>query len=291
MVHNGIEYAEMQHLSEATMVLRRGLGHSVEEIADLFDLWNAGELESFLVEITAKILRTPDPQRPGEPLLDAVLDRAGQKGTGRWTVQAALDLNVATPSIAAAVDARVLSSQLDLRVRAGKVFDGAGRAALEGVAPDDVRAALFASRIAAYSQGFALLAAASRELDYGTDLAEIARIWKAGCIIRARLLEDARRILAGGGDALLALEPDFRTALQERLPAWRNVLGAAARAGLPVPGLSSSLGWFETLTTERGSASLIQAQRDYFGAHRYERVDAPGKLVHTDWEELLGKRD
>jgi 6-phosphogluconate dehydrogenase len=286
MVHNGIEYGDMQLIAEVATLLRDGVGLAPAQVADVFAAWNGGELESYLVEITADIYRTPDPQsREGAPLLDAILDRAGQKGTGRWTVQAALDLGVAVPTIAAAVDARVLSAARELRVRAESAFGGPRSLSIGDLELDDLRDALYASKIASYTQGFALLRSASAEYGYGTDLAEVARIWKAGCIIRARFLDHVR---AAFGTApppeLLALAADFSADLARRVSAWRRVVAKATGAGIPIPGIAASLAWLDTLTTARGSASLIQAQRDYFGAHTYERIDAPGVAVHTDWK-------
>jgi 6-phosphogluconate dehydrogenase len=286
MVHNGIEYGDMQLIAE-TAVLLRGVGLGPEEVADTFDEWNQGELESFLVEITAKIFRVPDPERPGSLLLDAVLDRAGQKGTGRWTAMAAIDLGVAIPTIAAAVDARVLSADVELRARAEAAFRDPRRAALTGISPEDLRDALYASKIASYTQGFALLEAGSRAQGYGTDRAEIARIWKAGCIIRARFLDDVRAAFEAEPNALLALAAGFPDALAARLPAWRRVVAAGAAGGVPSPGLAASLAWFDSLATARGSANLIQAQRDYFGSHTYERIERPGSFVHTDWANAV----
>ena len=283
MVHNGIEYGDMQLIAETALLLRRGLELAPDQIADTFATWNRGELQSFLIEITAEIFRVLDTDEPGALLLDAVLDRAGQKGTGRWTVGTALDLGVAIPTIATAVDARVLSSEVDLRRRAEGAFEGPPGQPLEGVTRDDLRNALYAAKIASYTQGFALLAAGSREYGYDTDLAEVARIWQAGCIIRARLLDAVRSAFAAEPDTLLVLAGPFRAELAARLPAWRRVVAAAATAGQPAPGLATSLGWFDTLVTARGSANLIQAQRDAFGAHTYERVDRPGKLVHSEW--------
>jgi 6-phosphogluconate dehydrogenase len=294
MVHNGIEYGDMQLIAEIASLLRDGLGLSPARCAETFAAWGEAELESYLVEITAAIFRTADPEIPGGLLLDAVLDRAEQKGTGRWTLEAALELGVAIPTIAAAVDARLLSADRERRLEASARFprDGAkGASGLSGVSVDDLRAALYAAKIASYSQGFDLLARASAAYGYGTDLAEIARIWKAGCIIRARILDRVRGAFAQPAGAtgattpppLLALAPDFVVELRDRLPGWRRTVAAAASAGIPVPGLAASLAWFDTLTTARGSASLIQAQRDYFGHHGYERVDAPGRSVHTDW--------
>jgi 6-phosphogluconate dehydrogenase len=284
MVHNGIEYGDMQLIAETALLLRRGLGLEPAAIADRFERWNEGELESFLIEITGEIFRVPDSKQPGALLLDAVLDRAGQKGTGRWTVRAALDLGVAVPTIASAVDARVVSADLDLRSRAEAAFDGPPGQPLEGVTVDDLRDALYAAKIASYTQGFAMLAAGSKAHGYGTNLAEIARIWKAGCIIRARFLDSVRSTFATDPGATLALADGFRDELTRRLPAWRRVVSKATAAGQPIPGLAASLTWFDTLITARGSADLIQAQRDSFGSHTYERVDRPGTFVHSEWK-------
>jgi 6-phosphogluconate dehydrogenase len=283
MVHNGIEYGDMQLIAETALLLQRGLGLAHPAVADVFDEWNGGELESYLIEITADIFRIPDPERPGNWLVDAVLDRAGQKGTGRWTAKAALDLAIAAPTISAAVDARVQSADVEGRAAAEAAFGARGGSRVSGIDTDDLRAALYASKIASYTQGFALLREASAQRDYGTNAAEVARIWKAGCIIRARFLDDVRAAFDAEHDGLLALAPYFRAALTERLPAWRRVVGAAIAAGLPVPGLAASLSWFDTLTTARGSANLIQAQRDCFGSHTYERVERPGEFVHSSW--------
>lgn len=283
MVHNGIEYADMQLIAESATLLRAGLGLDAPAVAETFDAWNASELESFLIQITADIFRTPDPEGEGGALLlDAILDRAGQKGTGGWTVRAALELGVAVPTIAAAVDARVLSSNKELRVEAARRANGGGAGPLAGVTRDDLEHALYAAKIASYTQGFALLAAASEARDYGTDPAEVARIWTGGCIIRAALLERAvEAFRADPQPALLSFA--FQRELTERLPAWRRVVAAAVSAGHPVPALAASLSWYDTLVTAEGSANLIQAQRDYFGSHTYERVDRPGVRVHTDW--------
>jgi 6-phosphogluconate dehydrogenase len=286
MVHNGIEYADMQLIAEVATLMRDGIGWPWGQVADVFAEWSRGELESYLVEITADILRAPDPQRPGELLIDAILDRAGQKGTGRWTVVAAAEHGVAIPTIAAAVDARLLSVAKDLRARAEAALSPA-RGPVAGVSREDLRDALYAAKIASYTQGFALLQAASEARDYGTNLAEVARIWTGGCIIRAGFLERIRAAFAPGDAAarpeLLVLAPEFAADIARRLPGWRRVVAAAAAAGLPSPGLSASLAWFDTLTRARGSAALIQAQRDYFGNHTYERVDAPGVFVHSEW--------
>ncbi len=284
MVHNGIEYGDMQLIAETAVLMRQGLGLADAETADVFAGWNEGELESYLIDITADIFTARDPQHPDHLLVDAVLDRAGQKGTGRWTVESALELGVALPTVAAAVDARIMSAGLERRKAAAAKLDLKREGVLAGVSVDDLRDALYAAKIASYTQGFDLLARASAERDYGTDLAEVARIWKAGCIIRARFLDRVREAFESDETPeLLALADGFAEDLERRVPAWRRVVAAAVQAGIPVPGLSTSLAWLDTLTTERGSASLIQAQRDYFGSHTYERIDAPGEFVHTDW--------
>lgn len=284
MVHNGIEYGDMQLIAEVTTLLRDGMGAAPERAADVFSRWNEGELKSYLVEITADILRVKDKQNAnGGLLVDAILDKAGQKGTGRWTVIAAAELGVAIPTIATAVEARVLSSQKDLRIETERAF-GAHHGALANVSEDDLRDALYGAKIASYTQGFQLLTTASEAHKYGTDMAEVARIWTAGCIIRASFLDRVRSAFARTpAPSLLALSPEFVDDVKKRLPGWRKVVSAAASAGFATPGLSASLAWFDTISTARGSAAMIQAQRDYFGAHTYERSDNPGVAVHTQW--------
>jgi 6-phosphogluconate dehydrogenase len=283
MVHNGIEYGDMQLIAETALLLRRGLGMPAEAVAETFSRWNETELESFLVQLTAEIYRTPDPQNPQGLLVDAILDRAGQKGTGKWTIMAGAELGVPIPTIAAAVDARGLSSTKELRVTAERAF-APTRALLSNVLVEDLKDALYASKVASYTQGFALMKLASEQFGYGTNLAEVARIWTAGCIIRAVFLDRIQQAFsASPAPDLLALAPDFVADLAKRLPAWRRVVAAASLAGVAVPGLSASLQWFDTLTTADGSANLIQAQRDAFGSHTYERRDKPGVFVHTDW--------
>ena len=281
MVHNGIEYGDMQLIAETVALMRDGLGLKPEAVADTFSEWNRGDLSSFLIEITADIFRKKEAN--GALLVDAILDKAGQKGTGKWTVIAASELSVPIPTIATAVDARLLSSAKDTRVRAEALHKPV-RGKLEGVSVNDLADALYASKIASYTQGFALLQAASDAFGYGTNLSEVARIWTAGCIIRAAFLKRVMAAFSGGKSELLALTPDFSADLARRLPAWRRVVAGAAKAGLAVPGLAVSLSWYDTLTTARGSASVIQAQRDYFGSHTYERIDNPGVAVHTEWK-------
>ena len=283
MVHNGIEYGDMQLIAETVLLLRRGLGCSALETAEVFAHWNQGELESYLVEITADALATPDPQHPDQPLVDAILDQAGQKGTGKWMVLAAAELGVPIPTIAAAVEARLLSATRDLRLHAAAHFPVQPRS-LEHVSIEDLRAALYVAKIASYTQGFALLRAASDTFGYGTNLAEMARIWTGGCIIRAGFLDDVRRAFQEDPRLeMLAFAPFLRQGIQSREAAWRRVVGAASAAGLPVPGLAGSLAWFDSLRNSFGSASIIQAQRDLFGSHTYERADHPGVAVHSQW--------
>jgi 6-phosphogluconate dehydrogenase len=284
MVHNGIEYGDMQLICEGAQLLRHGLGMSDSETADTFGRYNQGPLASYLIEITEKIFRFEDPERPGHLLVDAVMDAAGQKGTGRWTVIAALELGVPIPTIAAAVDARSLSAQRSLRLRSDEQLGGGSRPRLEAIDARDIESALYAAKLASYAQGFHMLRVASAERSYGIQLPEIARIWTAGCIIRARMLDRVREAFSVEPEPeLLVLAPFFAEQIRRAWPSWRKVVAAASSAGYPIPGLTASLGWLETLTTSRGTANLIQAQRDYFGSHTYERLDRPGEKVHTDW--------
>ena len=287
MVHNGIEYGDMQLIAETAALLRDGLELPASAVADTFAHWNEGELDSYLIEITADLFRVLDPVKAdGSLLLDAVLDQAGQKGTGRWTVKAALDLAVAVPTIAAAVDARVLSAGKELREQ-GETLYGRPQTATPTLDADALKDALYAAKIASYTQGFGLLDAASQAHGYQTDLAEVARIWTAGCIIRARFLGEVRQAFAAESPPpLLAFAPNFVTELEQRIPALRRVVGAASHAGLAVPGLAASLTWFDTLTTKCGTANVIQAQRDTFGNHTYRRTDRPEEAVHTEWRKL-----
>jgi 6-phosphogluconate dehydrogenase len=289
MVHNGIEYGDMQLIAEVHSLLREGLEKTPAQTRDVFVAWNEGALKSYLIEITAGIVAARDPQGDG-PLVDQILDVAGQKGTGRWTSIMAVEAGVPLPTVTAAVDGRALSAMKAARVEAGRLFYGAirpGEARLHGVTVADLEAALYAAKLCSYSQGFSLLRAASEARDYGTDLAAVSRIWKAGCIIRAAFLDDVHAAFERRPDLpLLILDPDFAEALRARLPAWRRVVAAAVTAGLPVPALSASLAWFDGLARARGTANIIQAQRDWFGAHTYRRVDAPDVAVHSDWESL-----
>ena len=287
MVHNGIEYADMQLIAEAWDVLRRGLGMSAEDTAGVFESWNAGPLESFLIELTAHVCRVKDPVT-GQALVDVVLDKAGQKGTGRWTAQVALDLGVAVPTIAAAIDARVLSSMKDERVAASKIIGGpevdAGFAAgRQKQIVDDLASALYAARICSYAQGMALIRAGSDRYDWNVDLSEIGRIWKAGCIIRARLLDPVRQAFAAQ-PALrnLLTDPGIGDLVEAAQAGWRRTLARVAESGIPMPAHASAVAYFDSYRTARLPQSLTQAQRDAFGAHTYERIDRAG-AVHSEW--------
>jgi len=287
MVHNGIEYGDMQLIAEGYDLLRRGLGCGADELADIFGKWNEGPLQSFLIEITAKIFRVRDAET-GEPLVDKVLDKAGQKGTGKWTAQVALDLGVPIPTIAAAIDARVLSSMKEERVAASKVFNAA-----TGFSPSnreqfikDVHDALYAAKICSYAQGFALMRAGSREWKWGLDLREIARIWKAGCIIRAKFLDPIMRAYDRNEDLPnLLLDHAFRDDIVAAQDSWRRCTAFAQTSGIPTPAFSASLAYFDSYRTASLPQNLTQAQRDFFGAHTYQRNDkgADAPFVHSEW--------
>jgi 6-phosphogluconate dehydrogenase len=287
MVHNGIEYGDMQIIAEVYDVLHRGLGLSTPDIGDVFTEWNRGTLESFLVELTGQICKVIDPETK-QPLVDVIQDKAGQKGTGKWTAQVALDLGVAIPTIGAALDGRVLSSLKDERVAAGKVLSATDtRAPFAAGSREtwthDLRDALQGARVCSYAQGMALIAAGSAEYGWKVNLAEMARIWKGGCIIRARLLDPVRAAFtANPALANLLVDRTIGADMQRAAPGWRRVVSAAAAAGIPVPALSASLAYFDSYRTPRLPQNLTQAQRDAFGAHKYERVERPG-FVHSEW--------
>jgi 6-phosphogluconate dehydrogenase len=287
MVHNGIEYADMQLIAEAWDVQRRGLGLTAADTADVFEEWNRGRLESFLVELTARVCRVMDPET-GAPLVDVVLDRAGQKGTGRWTTQVALELGVAVPTIAAALDARGLSSLKEERVAASRTIAGPPLGAgFQGIdrreVIEDLEAALYAGRICAYAQGMALIRAGAAKYGWQIDLAEIGRIWKAGCIIRARLLDPVRAAFAAQpGLVNLLLDPHVGDLVEQAQGGWRRTIGRAASSGIPLPAHGSALSYFDSYRTAQLPQNLTQAQRDAFGAHTYERNDRPG-AVHSEW--------
>lgn len=284
MVHNGIEYAIMQLIAEVYDLLQRGLGLSAEALGELFSAWNDGELASYLIEITADIFRKVDPDT-GKPILDVILDEAKQKGTGKWTSQNAFDLGVPAHTINAAVASRIISGMKAARVEASQLIDGP-TPAFTGVPQqliDAAKEALYACMIIAYAQGFGLMKAASEEYGYDLDLKRIAKIWRAGCIIRADLLDDIMRAY-DSNQALsnLLLDDHFREEVIHRQGAMRYFISIGIGMGIPVYGMSSALAYFDAFRTKRLPANLIQAQRDYFGAHTYRRVDKDGSF-HTEW--------
>ena len=288
MVHNGIEYGDMQLIAEAYDMLRRGLGAGAEELAEIFDAWNKGPLESFLIEITAHIFRVKDDESSA-PLVDKVLDKAGQKGTGKWTAQVALDLAVPIPTIAAAIDARVVSSMKEERVAASSVIKGPASLSQPGNRDQfvkDVHDALYASKICSYAQGMALIQAGSAEWSWNVDMREMARIWKAGCIIRARFLDSIMRAYERDPRLKnLLLDDDFNSRIEQSQESWRRTVAYAAANGIPVPAMSGSLAYFDSYRSATLPQNLTQAQRDYFGSHTYQRNDrgADAPFVHTDW--------
>jgi len=284
MVHNGIEYGDMQLIAEVYDLLHRGVELSNAELADLFAEWNQGELQSYLIEITANILRYPD-KESGSPLVNYILDEAAQKGTGKWTSQNALDVGAPIPTINAAVESRILSSLKAQRVKASQVINGpkiefkSDRQRMIEAA----REALYASKITSYSQGMGLLKIASEEYQYDLNLTDIAKIWRAGCIIRAQLLGDIMDAYQHDpGLVNLLLNDTFRAAVESRQESWRIVVQTAVGMGIPILAMSASLAYFDAYRSERLPANLTQAQRDYFGAHTYHRIDREGSF-HTEW--------
>ncbi|KHL00444.1 NADP-dependent phosphogluconate dehydrogenase [Sinomonas humi] len=285
MVHNGIEYADMQVIGEAYDLLRAGAGIEPAEQAAIFEEWNKGELSSFLIEITAEVLRHVDP-KTGKPFVDVVVDAAGQKGTGRWTVQSALDLGSPVSGIAESVFARGISSQRAQREIAQETLAGhEGDVSLPENFVEDVRQALYASKLVSYAQGLDMLSSAAKEYGWDLKLDEIASLWRAGCIIRAELLKDIMEAYKGDEKpANLLFAPAFVKSVGDAVPAWRRVVATAVQLGIPVPVFSSSLAYYDGLRRKRLPAALIQGQRDLFGAHTYQRVDTEGTF-HTLWGE------
>ena len=285
MVHNGIEYADMQMIADTYFVMKNVLGMTAEEMADTWETWNKGELSSYLVEITARILRKAD-EMTGKPLVDVILDVAKQKGTGRWTSMSALELGVPAPTITEAVFARTMSSQKEERLVLSKRYRDL---AFEGTEVDrpavleDLRQALYASKICAYAQGFNLLEEAGKVYGWDLQMGRIAKIWRSGCIIRARFLDTVSEIFEKeSGMTNLLASGYFSQVLYGARASWGRIISLAVESGAAVPALSSALAYFDSYRTARGSANLLQAQRDCFGAHTYERIDKEGAF-HTDW--------
>ena len=287
MVHNGIEYGDMQLIAEAYDLLKNTLGLGHKELHEIFAEWNkTEELDSFLIEITADIFKKMD-EETGKALVEVIVDKAGQKGTGRWTVMSALEIGASIPTITAAVNARIMSSEKEERLVAAKeltgpkaTFDGDKKAFI-----NKIRDALYCSKICSYAQGMDLLSKASTLNDYKLDLGETARIWKGGCIIRAAFLNKIKKAYDENAKLPnLLLAPEFKQTILDRQDAWREVVATAAKVGIPVPAFSASLDYFDSYRRERLPQNLTQAQRDYFGAHTYQRLDKEG-VFHTEWAE------
>ena len=292
MVHNGIEYGDMQMICEAYWIMRNILGLGAKELKEVFTEWNKGELDSYLIEITGEIFGKVDPDT-GKPVVDIILDTAGQKGTGKWTSQSALDLGVAAPTVAEAVFARCLSAVKEERVAASKVvsgvtekFTGDKREFIEAV-----RQALYASKICSYAQGFQLMRMAAKEYGWDLHYGDIALLWRGGCIIRATFLEKIKAAFDREPQlANLLVDDFFKGEIERCQKSWRRVVAQAVLSGVPVPAFSSALAYFDGYRSGNLPANLLQAQRDYFGAHTYERVDRPrGEIYHTEWTESSGK--
>ncbi len=286
MVHNGIEYGDMQMICEAYSLMSKGLAMTPDEMHNVFAEWNKGELDSYLIEITRDIMAKKDDET-GKPMVDLILDTAGQKGTGKWTSTAALDLGIPTMTIAEAVFARTISAIKDERVEAAKQLADLDNK-IEGNKEDlleMIRQALFASKICSYAQGFQLMRAAADENNWNLNFGDIALMWRGGCIIRAQFLEEIKAAFDKNPDLRnLLLSDYFKNIIETHQTAWRKVIALAVQAGIPVPAFSSSLAYYDSYRSARLPANLLQAQRDYFGAHTYERIDKPrGEFFHTNW--------
>ena len=287
MVHNGIEYADMQVISEAYDMMSKALGMGASEIGDVFAEWNKGDLESFLIEITAEVLHHTD-QTSGKPFVDVILDQAAQKGTGAWTVQTALDLGVPVTGIAEATFARSTSGSTPQREAARGVLKAEAQTleiADKAQFIDDLQKALYAAKLVSYSQGFDEIAAGAKEYGWDIDLGAMARIWRGGCIIRARFLNRITEAYERDANLpLLLADAYFTEEIAKCIPAWRRIVAFAAASGYPVPVFSSTLSYYDAVRAERLPAALVQAQRDYFGAHTYQRVDTEGTF-HVEWTQ------
>lgn len=291
MVHNGIEYGDMQMICEAYSLMKNLLKMSAEEMGEIFTEWNKEELDSYLIEITSEILAKKDDET-GKPVVDIILDTAGQKGTGKWTSESALDLGMPTMTIAEAVFARCISALKDERVAASKILVGPEKESeidkKEFIA--NIRRALFASKICSYAQGYQLMKAAEKEYGWELNFGEIALMWRGGCIIRATFLGDIKKAFDNNPDlANLLLDPFFKNIIDDCQQAWRKVVAKAVECGIPVPAFSSALAYYDSYRSAVLPANLLQAQRDYFGAHTYERIDKPREeFFHTKWTETSG---
>lgn len=282
MVHNGIEYADMQMIAEVYGLMRDGLGFQAEKISEIFHKWNEGPLKSHLIEITAKVSQVIDDES-GKPILDVILDRAGQKGTGRWTVIEAQHLATSISTIEAAVAARILSSQLFIRKSGESIFGAApGKVDPESVTIEKLENALLAGKVACYSQGFSMLDSASTEFSWQLPLPDIAKIWRAGCIIRSTMLNEMVNALSELKGEPLMFAPYFAQIMKDTNDDLREVVAQAVRSGNPVPALSTGISYFDSIRTIRSTANMIQAQRDFFGAHGFERIDKEGSF-HGNW--------
>ena len=291
MTHNGIEYGDMQLIGEAYQIMKEGLGMTPDEMHQVFKSWNEGELESYLIEITRDILARKD--EDGTPLVDKILDTAGQKGTGKWTVISSQELGIPITLIAEAVYARCVSAMKESRVRAAKAFKPVNPriAGPREVWVEDIRKALYASKIISYTQGYMLMRAAAQQHGWNLNYGGIALMWRGGCIIRSRFLGDIKAAFdKKPGLENLLFDPFFKKAMKGCLRSWRKVVSTAVRKGIPVPAFSTALAFFDGFRTERLPANLLQAQRDYFGAHTYERIDQPrGQFFHTNWTGTGGR--
>jgi 6-phosphogluconate dehydrogenase len=289
MVHNGIEYGDMQLIAEAYDILRNALGLEASELANVFAKWNEGDLNSYLIEITAKIFTVGDPKGSGA-LVDKILDVAGQKGTGKWTAETALELGVAIPTMQAALDSRVLSGLKAERVEASKQLPGPSErySGNKQELIDAVHDALYASKICSYAQGMNVIRRGSDEYKWNVNLGELSRIWKGGCIIRAQFLDKIKQAYQRRADLPnLLLDPDFKAWALEAQPRWRQAVTTAQSLGIPTAAMSASLAYFDAYRAANLPLNLTQAQRDFFGSHTYQRTDDPGgEFVHTEWEEL-----
>jgi 6-phosphogluconate dehydrogenase len=292
MTHNGIEYGDMQLTCEAYHLMSQGMGMSAAEMQSVFAEWNKGDLDSYLIQITGDILAKTDPET-GKPMVDVILDTAGQKGTGKWASEAGLDLGIGIPQIAEAVFARCLSAVKEERVAASQKLRGPKKAFRGDRARflKDLEQAVYAAKICSYAQGFQLMRAAAQEYKWDLKFGEIALVWRNGCIIRARFLGKIKEAFDKNPNlANLLMDPYFKKVVSKAQRGWRNVVKTAVKLGIPVPAIGTALNYYDSYRSERLPANLLQAQRDYFGAHTYERVDKPrGQFFHTDWTGTGGK--